>query len=202
MCRLLLFIVVLPLRIPNTETALQPSTNFCCFSLKSAYVEYLDGPYLFDSMYAEDPEASKLMYLPGVTALLETYPSCFRTEWGLRFENMIWGSPLVSRGLVSHFKQQQKANPAMLRGRNFKICVKVASPGATKPKHSLLFHAPDRFSSVGICGKWIMSGGFQADFILFSMYFKSKKLPQNLLCTVLSDLRTPPPNFSQGIPET
>ncbi|KAL7979382.1 hypothetical protein Chor_015406 [Crotalus horridus] len=44
---------------------------------KSAYVEYLDGPYLFDSMYTEDPEASKLMYLPGVPALLETYPSCF-----------------------------------------------------------------------------------------------------------------------------
>ncbi|XP_032087001.1 dynein regulatory complex subunit 3 [Thamnophis elegans] len=44
---------------------------------KSAYVEYLDGAYLFDSMYAEDPEASKLMYLPGVPALLETYKTKF-----------------------------------------------------------------------------------------------------------------------------
>ncbi|XP_026560195.1 dynein regulatory complex subunit 3 [Pseudonaja textilis] len=44
---------------------------------KSAYVEYLDGSYLFDSMFAEDPEASKLIYLPGVPALLETYKSKF-----------------------------------------------------------------------------------------------------------------------------
>ncbi|XP_058012835.1 dynein regulatory complex subunit 3 isoform X3 [Ahaetulla prasina] len=46
-------------------------------SHKAAYVEYLDGSYLFDSMYAEDPEASKFNYLPGVPALLETYKSKF-----------------------------------------------------------------------------------------------------------------------------
>lgn len=67
--------VVLPLRILKAGRALQPSSNFCDFSSKAAYVEYLDGSYLFDSMYAEDPEASKLVYLPGVPALLETYPS-------------------------------------------------------------------------------------------------------------------------------
>ncbi|XP_067317234.1 dynein regulatory complex subunit 3-like [Anolis sagrei] len=44
---------------------------------KSAYVERLNGPFLFDSMYAEDPEASKLVYLPGVPELLETYKTKF-----------------------------------------------------------------------------------------------------------------------------
>ncbi|XP_062820661.1 dynein regulatory complex subunit 3 isoform X2 [Anolis carolinensis] len=44
---------------------------------KSAYVEYLNGPFLFDSMYAEDPEASKLVYLPGVPELLENYKTKF-----------------------------------------------------------------------------------------------------------------------------
>uniref|UniRef100_A0A3P8ZP13 Dynein regulatory complex subunit 3 n=1 Tax=Esox lucius TaxID=8010 RepID=A0A3P8ZP13_ESOLU len=31
-----------------------------------AFVEHLNGPYLFDSMYADDAEAAKLSYLPGV----------------------------------------------------------------------------------------------------------------------------------------
>lgn len=38
-------------------------------------MELLNGPYLFDSMYADDAEAAKLAYLPGVSVLLETYPS-------------------------------------------------------------------------------------------------------------------------------
>uniref|UniRef100_A0A8C4WAU7 Dynein regulatory complex subunit 3 n=1 Tax=Gopherus evgoodei TaxID=1825980 RepID=A0A8C4WAU7_9SAUR len=33
---------------------------------KAAYVEYLNGPFLFESMYAEDTEAAKLAYLPGM----------------------------------------------------------------------------------------------------------------------------------------
>ncbi|MBN3303924.1 DRC3 protein, partial [Amia calva] len=41
---------------------------------KAAYVEFLNGPSLFDSMYAEDTEAAKLAYLPGVAQLLESYP--------------------------------------------------------------------------------------------------------------------------------
>ncbi|XP_072506270.1 dynein regulatory complex subunit 3 [Notamacropus eugenii] len=44
---------------------------------KAAYVEYLNGPYLFDSLYSEDLEAAKLAYLPGVTELLETYKTKF-----------------------------------------------------------------------------------------------------------------------------
>lgn len=44
---------------------------------KAAYVEYLNGPFLFDSMYAEDPEAAKLIYLPGVPDLLDAYKTKF-----------------------------------------------------------------------------------------------------------------------------
>ncbi|XP_010872711.2 dynein regulatory complex subunit 3 isoform X4 [Esox lucius] len=40
-----------------------------------AFVEHLNGPYLFDSMYADDAEAAKLSYLPGVPVLLETFKS-------------------------------------------------------------------------------------------------------------------------------
>ncbi|KAM6957037.1 dynein regulatory complex subunit 3 [Aplochiton taeniatus] len=40
----------------------------------TAFVEHLNGPYLFDSMYAEDPEANKLGHLPGVGLLLDSYP--------------------------------------------------------------------------------------------------------------------------------
>ncbi|NXJ92292.1 DRC3 protein, partial [Corythaixoides concolor] len=43
----------------------------------AAFVEYLNGSFLFDSMYAEDTEAARLAYLPGVGDLLQAYPSCF-----------------------------------------------------------------------------------------------------------------------------
>ncbi|XP_036408025.1 dynein regulatory complex subunit 3 [Megalops cyprinoides] len=42
---------------------------------KAAFVELLNGPQLFDSMYAEDTEADKLAYLPGVSQLVDTYKS-------------------------------------------------------------------------------------------------------------------------------
>ncbi|XDV13822.1 hypothetical protein PO909_002148 [Leuciscus waleckii] len=42
---------------------------------KDAFVEYLNGPQLFDSMFAEDPDAEKLALLPGIDTLLETYKS-------------------------------------------------------------------------------------------------------------------------------
>ncbi|XP_033023731.1 dynein regulatory complex subunit 3 [Lacerta agilis] len=44
---------------------------------KLAYVEYLNGSFLFDSMFADDPEAAKLLYLPGVPDLLEIYKTKF-----------------------------------------------------------------------------------------------------------------------------
>ncbi|KAJ7305978.1 hypothetical protein JRQ81_010344 [Phrynocephalus forsythii] len=52
---------------------------------KAAYVEYLNGPFLFDSMYAEDSEASKLMYLPGVPDLTKFVAICENLfEYGLK----------------------------------------------------------------------------------------------------------------------
>ncbi|XP_009284731.1 dynein regulatory complex subunit 3 [Aptenodytes patagonicus] len=40
---------------------------------KTAFVEYLNGSFLFDSMYAGDTEAAKLAYLPGAGDLLQAY---------------------------------------------------------------------------------------------------------------------------------
>lgn len=36
-------------------------------------MEFLNGSYLFDSMFAEDPEAAKIGHLPKVAALVQTY---------------------------------------------------------------------------------------------------------------------------------
>ncbi|XP_016051980.1 PREDICTED: dynein regulatory complex subunit 3 [Miniopterus natalensis] len=44
---------------------------------KAAFVEYLNGSFLFDSMYAEDVEGNKLAYLHGVGELLVTYKDKF-----------------------------------------------------------------------------------------------------------------------------
>ncbi|XP_022802864.1 dynein regulatory complex subunit 3-like [Stylophora pistillata] len=57
---------------------------------KIAFVEDLNGPWLFDSMYAEDPEASKLGALPGMEEILDAYKEKFTTicqeifEFGLK----------------------------------------------------------------------------------------------------------------------
>lgn len=45
-----------------------------CFFFQLAYIEDLNGPWLFEGMYADDPEASKLAALPGMQELLEGYP--------------------------------------------------------------------------------------------------------------------------------
>lgn len=37
-------------------------------------MEYFNGPHLFNSMFADDVEASKLAHLPAVATLLESYP--------------------------------------------------------------------------------------------------------------------------------
>ncbi|XP_029785066.1 dynein regulatory complex subunit 3 isoform X2 [Suricata suricatta] len=44
---------------------------------KAAFVEHLNGSFLFDSMYAEDTEGNKLAYLPGVKELLQAYKDKF-----------------------------------------------------------------------------------------------------------------------------
>ncbi|NXF31682.1 DRC3 protein, partial [Nyctibius bracteatus] len=43
----------------------------------TAFVEYLNGSFLFDNMYADDTEAAQLANLPGVGTLLQAYPSWF-----------------------------------------------------------------------------------------------------------------------------
>ncbi|KAM3916498.1 dynein regulatory complex subunit 3 [Leptodactylus fuscus] len=42
---------------------------------KAAYMEYLNGPYLFESMYAEDVEGTRLSTLPAIAELVESYPT-------------------------------------------------------------------------------------------------------------------------------
>ncbi|XP_067285156.1 dynein regulatory complex subunit 3 [Pseudorasbora parva] len=42
---------------------------------KDAFVEFLNGPQLFNSMFAEDPDAENLALLPGMNELLETFKS-------------------------------------------------------------------------------------------------------------------------------
>ncbi|XP_059006491.1 dynein regulatory complex subunit 3 isoform X2 [Mustela lutreola] len=44
---------------------------------KAAFVEHLNGSFLFDSMYTEDVEGNKLAYLPGVGELLQGYKDKF-----------------------------------------------------------------------------------------------------------------------------
>ncbi|XP_077019500.1 dynein regulatory complex subunit 3 isoform X8 [Tamandua tetradactyla] len=44
---------------------------------KAAFVENLNGSLLFDSMYSEDVEGSKLSHLPGISELLEAYRDKF-----------------------------------------------------------------------------------------------------------------------------
>ncbi|NWW64169.1 DRC3 protein, partial [Ifrita kowaldi] len=43
----------------------------------TAFVEYLNGSFLFDSLYAEDTEVAKLASLPEVEDLMQAYPSWF-----------------------------------------------------------------------------------------------------------------------------
>ncbi|XP_008935284.1 PREDICTED: leucine-rich repeat-containing protein 48 [Merops nubicus] len=67
---------------------------------KTAFVEHLNGSFLFDSMYAEDPEAAKLAYLPGVGDLLQAY----RQEFVSVCEN------LFNFGLKEHEKREAEVS--------------------------------------------------------------------------------------------
>ncbi|NWV13323.1 DRC3 protein, partial [Ptilonorhynchus violaceus] len=53
------------------------SQKHTVFILLPPFVEYLNGSFLFDSLYEEDTEAAKLASLPGVEDLLQAYPSWF-----------------------------------------------------------------------------------------------------------------------------
>ncbi|KAM5153088.1 dynein regulatory complex subunit 3 [Mantella aurantiaca] len=42
---------------------------------KAAYVEYLNGPFLFEALYSEDGDGTRLSTLPGVDELVASYPT-------------------------------------------------------------------------------------------------------------------------------
>ncbi|XP_074014840.1 dynein regulatory complex subunit 3 [Numenius arquata] len=67
---------------------------------KAAFVEYLNGSFLFDSMYAEDTETAKLASLPGVGDLQEAY----RKEFVLVCEN------LFNYGLQEYEKREAEVS--------------------------------------------------------------------------------------------
>ncbi|XP_068002664.1 dynein regulatory complex subunit 3 isoform X2 [Melanerpes formicivorus] len=66
----------------------------------AAFVEHLNGSFLFEDLYADDPEAAKLAYLPGVGDLLQTY----REEFVLVCEN------LFNYGLQEHEKREAEVS--------------------------------------------------------------------------------------------
>ncbi|KAJ8037161.1 Dynein regulatory complex subunit 3 [Holothuria leucospilota] len=75
----------------------------------AAYVENLDGPQLFESLFTDDPEAQKLASLPGVDELLNTYK-----------EKMVAICQQVfSFGLQEHEKRQKEVS-------EFYACVEEA----------------------------------------------------------------------------
>lgn len=67
---------------------------------KDAYVEDLDGGNLFDSMLADDPEASKLGALPGVEDIIAIYKEKFLTLC----------QEMFSFGLKEHQKREEEIN--------------------------------------------------------------------------------------------
>ncbi|XP_072415296.1 dynein regulatory complex subunit 3 [Chiloscyllium punctatum] len=65
---------------------------------KAAYVEYLNGPGLFNTMFSEDPEAPKLLMLPGVTEFVDIYKA--------EFTNIC--QKLFTHGLKGYEKRQKE----------------------------------------------------------------------------------------------
>lgn len=63
----------LALALQETKQAKQKELEYH----QTAFVEYLNGSLLFDSLYAEDTEAAKLASLPGVGDLLQAYKKEF-----------------------------------------------------------------------------------------------------------------------------
>ncbi|KAM7372064.1 hypothetical protein PAMP_009259 [Pampus punctatissimus] len=65
-----------------------------------AFVEFLNGSYLFKNMFKDDPEADKLHYLPGMTSLLHT------------FENQMVElcMQLFETGLAEHKRRETEVN--------------------------------------------------------------------------------------------
>uniref|UniRef100_A0A8C3T3G2 Dynein regulatory complex subunit 3 n=1 Tax=Chelydra serpentina TaxID=8475 RepID=A0A8C3T3G2_CHESE len=95
-------LVYLDFRLVDQNTVSTSTTHtFQSNHLAAAYVEYLNGSFLFESMYAEDTEAARLAYLPGMADLLETYPS---SKFVLICEN------LFAYGLQQHEMRQAEVS--------------------------------------------------------------------------------------------
>ncbi|XP_048465208.1 dynein regulatory complex subunit 3 isoform X2 [Rhincodon typus] len=76
---------------------------------KAAYVEYLNGPGLFNTMFSEDPEAPKLLMLPGATELVDIFKAEFTSIC----------QKLFTHGLKGHEKRQNELE-------HFMECVREA----------------------------------------------------------------------------
>ncbi|XP_056359316.1 dynein regulatory complex subunit 3 [Oenanthe melanoleuca] len=61
------------LALQETQEAKQKELDYH----QTAFVEYLNGSFLFDSLYEEDRDAAKLAFLPGVEDLLQAYKEEF-----------------------------------------------------------------------------------------------------------------------------
>ncbi|KAM9745630.1 LOW QUALITY PROTEIN: dynein regulatory complex subunit 3 [Menidia menidia] len=65
-------------KMKNEELQKQAVANQSCENEqdlhKDAFVEFLNGSYLFNSMCKDDPEAERLCRVPGVAPLMQTYP--------------------------------------------------------------------------------------------------------------------------------
>ncbi|NXL61689.1 DRC3 protein, partial [Chordeiles acutipennis] len=69
----------------------------------AAFVEYLNGSFLFDSLYEEDTEAAKVAYLPGVTKYLDSGVT-YRKEFVSVCEN------LFNYGLKEYEKREAEVS--------------------------------------------------------------------------------------------
>uniref|UniRef100_A0A803V191 Dynein regulatory complex subunit 3 n=1 Tax=Ficedula albicollis TaxID=59894 RepID=A0A803V191_FICAL len=69
------------LALQETQEAKQKELEYH----QTAFVEYLNGSFLFDSLYEEDREAAKLAFLPGVEDLLQAYKEEFVSVCGNLF---------------------------------------------------------------------------------------------------------------------
>ncbi|XP_041943403.1 dynein regulatory complex subunit 3 [Alosa sapidissima] len=67
---------------------------------KDAFVEYLNGSYLFESMFADDAEATKLAHLPGVPTLLESFKN--------QLVNLC--TQLFEAGLAQHWRRHNEVD--------------------------------------------------------------------------------------------
>ena len=63
-------------------------------------MEYLNGPYLFKSMFSDDPEAEMLLCVPGVAPLIQTYPLPFMPSNPCRYSNSNLWKPFLDPALT------------------------------------------------------------------------------------------------------